>query len=413
MRWVACGSLLLILLLSGGGQQARLAALVNLAMIRSVKWATLPDAAVPIRREVARTAYTALTPAEDIDSFAAPERVQRLASLRTTLNNFLSAARPDECDAAANLLRAGIALEQNQEFSQAVAMYQDAYWQCHHLVEAYVRRYRAGQTTDDEQETSAALLDLQRLMPDYPQPDGTPVIEPLGEDRQVRLIGHDVLNSRLIGYTDQVQVLLYWQVEPSCGETLARWSDGIWTWTLTGERLYQEGTVTNIAPNPGFEDIDLNNNSRPVEWQGFVGCCGFSVPATSIVQVDRDGQPTRVLQILAQERRGAAATQSFELNQEAALYLHAGRLRVEGSVEACISRDYDVGDGWDRLVCLHDPSVGWQAAGAVVRPVDGARRWSLYLEVQGKGTACFDDLVFAPLVFHFPACELEIACSGE
>ena len=81
-------------------------------------------------------------------------------------------------------------------------------------------------------------------------------------------------------------------------------------------------------------------------------------------------------------------------------------------MEACILRGYDDGIGWGTLTCLDSPSVGWQAAGALVRPADGARWVLFYLEAQGAGTAWFDDLLFAPLVFRFPARELEMACSG-
>lgn len=407
---MAWGVLLLVLGVSGGMQRAMLAALVNLATVKGAEWASHPDVGVVTRVEIARTAYWALASAEDLMLFVAPYQAKRLTSLRTTLNNFLSATTRDECDAAADSLWAGIALERNQEFSHAAAMYRDAYLRCPFLIDAYVSRYRVGQTIGDKQEMSVALLDLQRLMPTYPQPNRAPVVEPIGQDRQVRLIGYDVLNARLIGYTNQVQVLLYWQIEPSCGETLARWSDGIWTWTLAGERLYQEGAVTNMVPNPGFEELDLGGSPRPAGWQGYVGIGGWSVPVSEVHQLERDGRPTKALKVLAQERRGAVATESFDLNQEAWLYIYAGSLRVEESVETCITRD-DGGFGWDRLVCLRDASIGWQAAGAVVRPADGARQWLLYLEVQGEGAAYFDDLVFAPLVFRFPARELEIACS--
>ena len=172
---------------------------------------------------------------------------------------------------------------------------------------------------------------------------------------------------------------------------MTRISDSDWVWV--GRRVYQIGSVENLAPNGGFESqLDLEDGYTS-GWSHLESC--IVPPALAILP--RYPAGTSVVLSLTSRSGTCRPYSSYRIPLlTSGPHLMSAWIMVKGESDskACIGNTW-----WGSIktaFCASESRWVHQARVVLPRPEDDAV--SLDVEVDGQGTrAFFDDVLFFPL----------------
>ncbi len=223
-------------------------------------------------------------------------------------------------------------------------------------------------------------------------------------NNNIILLGYS-LNEIEFEMSSQFNITLYWKVTGSLISE-ARNSIVSLVHESSGRRLYRAGdrwyevkTVTNLAPNPGFE-IDAIGVGFPTGWTGEM----YAAPAESyeiaVESVfDFSNNQFFLLNNTKAKRTGRMAGPIPISSQH--YYLEAGRLKGYRS-NACLGREWRNSltgkEASYNYVITAVASPDWQTYSQVVKPPPGADfcyLWVLNFETEGK--AYFDNILFVEI----------------
>jgi tetratricopeptide (TPR) repeat protein len=293
------------------------------------------------------------------------------------------------------MLSAGERCEQKGDTECALQNYQDALRLDSHSIPAYYHLYRLYALRGDHEQSQALLHALESLPPAYPLAKPAPVGD-------FALVGYDLDESSLeMGRS--VEVVLHWQAEKAAATDFSESVQGDWHIYLLGKRLYQVGSVTNMATNGGFELTSTVYDQRPY---------GFTAErydpekyaAHRLVIANDTGAPTVCAEL--DNRRvvggfsGYMSSESWPISADTP-YLLGGRVRSAqqaGKIGLLWTGRGVPDDEQNRYVPASIDRNGWVYHAGVLEPPQAAvfLRLQLLNQVQ-DGVACFDNLFLIPI----------------
>lgn len=333
----------------------------------------------------------------------------RLEVYRSYLGNYLVVSLAEKNLLMANeFFNEGVKQQSAGRRGEAITAFEQAITHNPRLVAAYPRLYAAYLASGRRSESNRLYTQLRALAPSnrIGKSDhggrwaSVPAIELAPS---VRFIGYDLLASEL-PYSREIPITLYWEVDVcEASQVVRSWEGDGWHWISAGSRLYQVGTVENLAPNPGFEMLVLPGGRGYIPgWLPLV-LSNWSQPQAEIVLGGNSGRPTNELKLTSLGTPSAFGSMPQPLAIDKSWYLFAGSLSSEAGINSCIRLADDVGTGWLPLLCSHGSEMHAIDASVLVQPVSHATEFSLILvNHSDRGSARYDDLLFTPIDPPYP-----------
>ena len=375
---------------------------INYAVANFARWTLSSDAGRSARVENAhliRDQLESVLLSEGINS-----QDLRLEVYRSFLNNYLAVSVAEtDLLAADKLFSEGMTQQIAGGLAEAITGFEQAITKNPRLVAAYPHLYAAYLAGGRRFEANRLYSQLRALAPnneiDASDQAGRRVPVPFVELAPgVRFIGYNLLASDL-PYSHPAPITLYWEVDAcEADQAIRSWEADGWRWVTAGSRLYQVGTVENLAPNPGFEMLVLPNH------EGYIpGWRPFSPPAQAEIALNENKGPlTNELQLTSLGSQSTLWTRSQPLGMDNAWYLLAGSMSSEPGVWSCVALDYDVGAGWSFPFCgtgLDNKRRIRRALLIQPRADEADATWFnlILVNFSDHGSAWYDDLLFAPI----------------
>ena len=377
---------------------------INYAVANFARWTLNSDAGRSTRVENAHLVR------DQLESVLLSEGIHsqdlRLEVYRSFLNNYLAVSLAEtNLLAADKLFSEGMTQQTAGRLREAITTFEQAITKNPRLVVAYPHLYAAYQASSWRFEANRLYSQLHALSPsneiDESDQNGRRVPVPFVElTPGVRFIGYDLLASAL-PYSRAPPVTLYWEVDVcEADQAIRSWEADGWLWVSAGSRLYQVGTVENLAPNPGFEMLVLPNH------EGYIpGWRPFSPPARAEIVLNENKAPlTNELQLTSLGSQSTLWTRSQPLAKDNAWYLLTGSMSSEPGVWSCVALDYDVGAGWSFPFCgtgLDNNNKRRIRRALLIQPradeADATWFNLILVNFSDHGSAWYDDLLFAPI----------------
>ena len=249
-------------------------------------------------------------------------------------------------------------------------------------------RLRIAQQQGNFEQTQVVERQLVGLQPRYPLGAPTPVEALPGWT----LLGYDLARP-MLGPLSTVAIVLYWQRDVALEHSPGATRIGDWDWVWAGRRVYQIGSVENLAPNGGFEgQLDITNGYTP-GWGHYIENC--AVPPSLVVLPQHPERPSVVLSLVSGSDPCRVYSRRTPLPTSGP-YLLSAWLLMEGdkNSQACIGYTWwGVTKG---AFCTSEPQWTHRATIILPRPEDDTI--SLYVAVDGRAArAYFEDVLFFPL----------------
>jgi hypothetical protein len=178
-------------------------------------------------------------------------RLERLGALQAYVES------PDyyALQQARLMVLAGERCEQEGDITCALEKYRDALQLNSRLIPAYYELYRLYNLLGEHDQAQAILSQVESLSPTFP------LATPASLDNSV-LFGYD-LDEALLEMDRNVEVTLYLQTGGSPSTDFTKTIEADWQIYRLGDRLYQVGSVINMATNGGFELTSTINDQQP------------------------------------------------------------------------------------------------------------------------------------------------------
>lgn len=235
--------------------------------------------------------------------------------------------------------------------------------------------------------------------------DGIPVNEAW------QFLGFDVLEERALPFSMPAPVVLYWQLDAPDQETQVQIATrGSWKLYRVGNRVYQIGSMTNLVPNPGFEQPFLSSVGGQVHIPGWYSNHYSTTNDQTIRVVLSERQDRSTLALSLWNSAGGpsdlVATMPIQASQ---LYVFGASLQQSGGSWACAAFAFHPGrlgfsspdiEGIDKWAGCHGNTevTSWRDVATILRPRSDSTGLSLFLIDFGPGTAEFDNVLLFPIV---------------
>ncbi len=381
----------------------RQALYLNVAMIHTTSWAVENQPVTQLRFVSARRALAAW---EEVREVLRPRQARYVPYLQA---DFQRAKHWKEAEQVSLLYDAGQQSLASGDYRQAAALFQTVLERDPHYVEAYISLLRTLRAMEEMEAAQAVQADLLALEPPRRLGEQTP--ERIWQEvERVQmwpgwfLLGFDVRNAWEMARAPTLEMVFYWQHADSAPTSaqLTVSSEGNWQVVALGDRVWQIGTVPNLAPNPGFEQRVEQGLRCPAGWPREK----YSTSSEQIIDqvwADRAGEPTLAVRLNNLTGPSGLVSRRIPVGSSDTVYLQAAWLRTEPGARPCLGRQWfpnpsGSGPWYSYTVCNIPLPEGWTYMASITRPYDSSvmevELWMLNL---GRSAAFFDDLLFVPL----------------
>ena len=330
----------------------------------------------------------------------AQTQIPDYGEVKQRMNRLLLLSYPETSSKAMEYFRQGLLHEQVGELEEAIQSCEQALSQNRRLIPAYVRLGQLYESQGRLVQAKKTLKEFTRLDPEYQ-------VSKTINDKWT-LIGYE-LDEDALAWGLPVPITLYWRLEKGIAvRQPVHEKQGEWDLYRYGRRVYQLGTVANLAPNGGFERADAPHVGTPTRHVGTpygYDRYPYNAPPEqhAITIAERNGQKTLVATLYnLSKKRSSLQTQPIPVRDDVA-YLAAAWVRNRASGGIAGVGCWWVGD-LPHVVAPYDHDFieagteQWSYLSHLTRPIPGARACRLWLfNYEGSGHVDFDDALFMAL----------------